>query len=302
MSLGRLKKQLKQELKQDLKAQKAKKRKNKRKNKRLRWVYSALLVVVLLTAGGYYGFLYRSSSAPQFLLERGAKQEARLDPLVASQTYQKIVALYPRSQQAEEALFRTARIWQYDRDDERRALLTYMTLEHDYPQSSLVITAQEEAARIYKYSLQDYSRAIVYYQRLYNSGGAAAVDYLYEIADCYFQLENYPQAYIELEDLLEHFPDSDRVAEVLLREGELALLEKRYAVARSTWQRLIDEHPQNSYRFEVKYKLAGLQEEQGQLYEALEAYRNIDNFPRPALLKEKIEYLEKRIAAKDKVK
>lgn len=290
-----MKKQLKLELKRDLKAK-------KQKNNRLRWGFIVLLIAVSLAVGGYYGFLYRSSSAPQFLFERAANKEAQQDSIAASALYEKTVALYPATEQAEESLFRLARIWQYDRHDERRALLTYMTLEHDYPQSHLVKTAQEEVARIYKYSLHDYSRAIVYYQRLYSSGGAAAADYLYEIADCYFHLENYPQARIEMENLLDSFPDSDRAAEVLLRKGDLALLEKRYDTARSAWQQLVDEHPQSSYRLEVDFKLAGLLEDQGQLQDALAGYRSIVNFPRPAQLNAKIEYLEKRIAAKDKVK
>jgi TolA-binding protein len=288
-----LKKQLKQELRQDQKAKIW-------KNNRLR--IAALFIVVLLGTCGYYAFFYSGASAPQFLLERAVKQEAQQDPVAASTTYERIIALYPASEQAEEALFRSARIWQYDRHDERRALLTYMTLEYDYPQSPLVRKAQEEAARIYKYSLHDYSRAIVFYQRLYDAGGEAADDYLYEVADCYFYLENYSQARIELNNLLEEFPDSERVAEVLLREGDLALLEKSYDVARAAWQRLIAEHPQSNYRREVDYKLAGLLEEQGQLHGALVGYRNIENYPHPTLLNDKIEYLEQRIAAKDKVK
>jgi TolA-binding protein len=289
-----LKKQLKQELTQELKAK-------KKKNKKLHWGLIFLLFVLLI-GGGYCGYVYYIAMVPQLLLERGIKLEVKQQPIKASDTYQKIVDRYPVSSQAEEALYRRGKIWQYDRHDVKRALLSYMTLELKYPKSHLLKKAEEEAAHIIKYSLHDYSRAIVYYQRLYRLGGTTAADYLYEIADCYFYLENYPQARIELDSFLEYFPDSERVPEVLLRKGELALLEKHYDNAEKTWQKLIEEYPLSQYRFDADFKLAELLEERGLLHAALAKYREIKNFPRPPLLNDKIKHLEKRIAAKDKVK
>ncbi len=283
-------------MKQELRNQR---RETCRKNKAFWNGLRIVLIVVVLAIGGYYGFIHQWSAVPQKLLERGTRQEAHQQLSEASKTYQKIVADYPHSAQAEEALYRIGKLWQYDLRDVRQALLSYLTLEHDYPQSQLLHAAQEEAARIFKYSLRDYSQAIVYYQQLYQDSAPQADQYLYEIADCYFHLENYTQARIELENLLELFPESQLVDEALYRKGGLALLEKRYTAAQADWTKLVEDYPQSRYRSEVEYNLASLLEEQGKLHDALQKYRGIEDFSRPDLLREKIEHLEKRIAAKE---
>jgi len=173
-------------------------------------------------------------------------------------------------------------------------------LEHDYPDSQQVQPAREEAARIVKYSLRDYSRAIEFYQRLRDLGNEKIDQYLYEIADCYFRLDNYTQARIELETLLEQAPKSSLLPDVLYRMGGLHLLENQLSKAREVWQRLIQEFPQSVYTPQAKFNLAKILEEEDRLREALSLYQQLTDYPRPALLEEKIEHLKQRIKTKKK--
>lgn len=291
MNLRRLKKQLKQ----DLKNQEAK---NKTYHLR-RWLLILLLVVV--SAGGFYP-LYRQyeKSAPQRLMNKAIEQESLGRTNEALLLYRKLKTGYPGSEEAPSAIFRTAKIQQYDIKDERGALLSYLQLEKDYPDTHLLLTAREESARIIKFTLRDYSRAIEFYQHLL-SGGQGSLDlYLYEIADCYFRLENYTQARIELDMLIETYPQSPLLADALYRKGGLLVLENRLEQARENWQELIDRFPRSSYRPQAEFNLAKMLEEQELLSEALEKYRQLVDFPRPALLEAKIKSLEKRIEAKKK--
>jgi len=286
--LHQLKKQLKKEQRDQI-----------RKNKSRLWFWSLLALLTLLAVSLPAYRQYRQT-APQRLFGEAEKLENRGAIEPAQQRYQQLYKEYPGSELAPEALLRSGRIWQLDRRHNQQALLSYLQLEHDFPDSNLVQTAREEAARIVKYSLRDYSRAIEFYQRLLDDAGDKGDQYLYEIADCYFRLDNFTQARIELETLIEKFPQSSLVPDVLYRKGGLHLLEKQLDAARADWQRLVEEFPESVYAPQARFNLAKLLEEEGHLLEALKQYQLLTDYPRPALLKEKIEHLKQRISSKKK--
>lgn len=267
-------------------------------NKPRRWLWLLLLLLLVVAAGLFYR--KQEMTAPQRLFDAAAKQETRGEVAVALQFYQQLYQEYPRSELAPQALMLSGKIWQYDQQQNQQALLSYLQLEHDFPDHPLVRTAQEAAAYIIKYSLRDYSRAISFYQRLLEQPDGHRDQYLYEIADCYFRIDNYSQARIELETLLEETPQSPLLPDVLYRKGGLLLLENRLSAAREDWQRLIEQFPDSSYSVQARFNLAKLLEEEDLLQEALELYQQLENFPRPALLEEKIEHLKQRIATKKK--
>ena len=255
-------------------------------------IFSASIVALL------YGYRQQQLTAPHRLFTLGIKQESLGKIDAAEKSYRDIYQHYPDAQEAAEALLRSGKIWQYNYRDGQRALLSYLQLEHDYPDSPQVLSAREEAAWIVKYTLKDDSRAIEFYQRLLDLNTGQLDQYYYEIADCYFRLENYPQARIELEILLQKFPDSSLAPDVLYRKGGILLLEGRTTAAQQDWQSLIDQYPDSSYRLQARFNLAKLLEEQGELEEALQSYRQISGFSHPRLLQKKIKHLEQRIAEK----
>ena len=160
--------------------------------------------------------------------------------------------------------------------------------------------AQLEAAELTKYRLRNYAQAIVVYQRLFDNGSEDGDQILYEIADCYFRLNNFSQARIELDALLERYPESSLRAEVLYRRASALLLDGKDEEARSGFQALIENFPQSPYALEAKFNLAELLETEERLKDALKAYRKLTNYSRQELLQQKIARLEKRIAKKKK--
>ncbi len=282
-----MKKELNQQNRQHLQA--------KKNNKR--WLWSIPLLA-LLAAGLLPIYQQRQLSAPERWLNQGARLEAEGEFVAAQQLYQQLYADYPQAEQAPQALLRSGRIWRLDRQHDQQALLSYLQLEHGYPRSPLVLTAQQEAAKLVKYSLRDFSRAIEYYQRLLDADPSAGDDYLYQIADCYYRLDNYNQARIELDSLLQGYPQSALRATALYRKGGLHLLEKQLEQAQQSWQQLVDQHPQSEYAVQARFNLAKLLEEQSRLSEALQQYQQLSDFPQQQLLEDKIERLKKRIAAK----
>jgi len=237
-------------------------------------------------------------TAPQRLFARGVELESVGKITAAEKSYREIYQKYPQAQVAAEALLKIGKLWQYDHQDGQKALLNYLQLEHDYPDSPLVLSAREEAAQIVKYNFHDYSRAIEFFQRLLDLNAGNPDQYYYEIADCYFRLENYPQARIELETLQEKYPDSPLVPDVLYRKGGILILEGRLEEAREDFHLLIERFPDSHYQTQARFDLAKLLEEEGRLEEALKSYRQLKEFSQPAVLQKKIEHLERRITAK----
>lgn len=286
--MRQLKKQLKKE-----------QRRTTQQNRRpRRWLLLLLLLVVAAAAVPLYQEYEKT--VPQDLFEEAARRESQGEVELAQQLYQRIYRQYPQTEQAVKALLQDARILQYDQRQEKQALLCYLQLQHDYPQHPLTREAQEAAAHIVKYALRDDARAIGMFQNLLEQSGGRRDRYYYEIADSYFRLDNYNQARIELEILLEEIPQTELLPDILYRKGGLLLLENRLEEAQADWQQLIDEFPDSDYSVQARFNLAKMLEEQDRLEEALELYRQLQDFPRPALLEEKIEHLLKRIAAKKK--
>lgn len=284
---------MKKRLKRELKQQEA----GTKKSSLRRWIFFAL-VALALVASLIPVYRQQQITAAQRLFAKGVEQESLGKITAAEKSYQEIYQQYPQSQEAAEALFKIGKLWQYDHQDEQRALLNYLQLEHDYPDSPFVLPAREEAAQIVKYIFHDYSRAIEFYQRLLDLNKGTPDHYYYEIADCYFRLENYPQARIELETLLEDYPHSTLVPEVLYRKGGILLLEGENGGARQDWQRLIEGYPESPYRVQAQFDLAKLLEEEERLEEALQSYRKLEDFSRSSLLQKKIAHLKQRIADK----
>lgn len=285
---------MKKQLKQDLKKPRTIQQNRNRKR------YGLLFLLCLLLGTLLYPALLRyQASAPQRLLAEGIRQESLGRIPEALHGYGVLVRDYPGAEEAPEALYRIARIWQYDREDPQRALLTYLQLERDFPASSHVQGARESVAQILKYDLRDDMQAIGYYQRLIEDQAGTPDRYRYEIADSYFRLENYPQARIELENLLAEHPGSALIEEGLHRKATILTLENRAVEAQQDWLRLIEQFPHSSYVSQARFNLARLLEEEGKLQEALEAYQQLEDFPRPRVLEEKIRHLLQRLANRD---
>lgn len=284
---------MKKQLKRELKQQEAKTKKSNRR----RWILFAL-VALALVASLFPVYRQWQLTASQRLFAEGVELESLGKLTAAEKSYREVYQQYPQAQEAAEALLKIGKLWQYDHQDEQLALLSYLQLVHDYPDSPFVLPAREEAAQIVKYVLHDYSRAIEFYQRLLDLNKGTPDHYYYEIADCYFRLENYPQARIELETLLEDYPHSALVPDVLYRKGGILLLEGETEKARQDWQQLVERYPESPYRVQAQFDLAKLLEEEEHLEEALQSYRKLESFSRPSLLQKKIEHLEQRIANK----
>ena len=257
-----------------------------------------LFVLIVVAAGSYWWFLENSKSASQRLFVATVKYESQGEIAAAVAGYKQVKQLYPQSKQAPQALFRLGKLQQYDLHQDQLALLSYLQLEHDYPASELILRANEESAKIVKYGQRDYQHAIELYQRLLDFDSGTHDHYYYEIADCYFRIEKFSQARIELEILLKKYPNSSLIADALYRKGVILMLEGKNAAARKDFQQLIKNYPASRYRQAAELDLAKLLEEEEFLKEALLLYQQLKASNPTLMVEKKINHLQQRIAEK----
>lgn len=258
-----------------------------------------LALIIVLLAGGIGYYLYNLDKILQGDFARGEKLQLEGKYEDAAAVFENLYDRHPHFHRAAEAIFQTGEIRNLYLHSYHEALLAYLLVERDYPDSPLAERALKQVADIYKNQLREYLRAIVIYQKLLDMGGKDSSEAQYEMADCYFRLNNFEQARIEFESFLKNFPDSERSAEVQYRVATAASLEGNLDKALETFKLVSKNWPDSAYAVEARFGQAGVLEEREELRSALQILEDLrDVYPNPKILKKRIEQVEERIKKK----
>ena len=263
-----------------------------------RWLLLGLCVALLLASG----FLWYRANLQTLLEERYQKglayrQEGAYEQAV--DVFMQLFAEQPEFPRAPSALFQVAEIQDLYLEKYTDALLTYLLLERDYPNADEVQEAQLQVAVLYKYRLNDCSQAIVAYQKVLDRNDQGNEPLQYEIADCYFRLNNFEQARIEFEGLLKNHPESEQAAEVQYRIAVTYALEGKLAEAAGAYRLVMEQWEESPYALEARFGLATVLEEQEKLLEALKLLEGLAGiYPNPEILQRKTTQVRQRIGKK----
>jgi len=262
-----------------------------------RWI-GGLSLLVLAIAGllFYHGYFagalenqYRSATA---LLDEGAYRRA-------VSRLRGIHKHHPDSRRAPQSLYLAGEALFLHLDEKQEALLNFLLIERDYPDSDWCQAARRRVAEIYKDHLRDYQRALVACQKLLDAGVARADRVQYDIADCYFRLNNFEQARIEFENLLKNYPHSELLPEVLYRIGAAFFIEGKLRDAEPALIRVQEEYPESPYAGEAAFMCAQVHEERGELRAALQRLEDIEeSYPDQPVLSRRLENIRQRIKKK----
>ncbi|WP_429885337.1 tetratricopeptide repeat protein [Geoalkalibacter halelectricus] len=271
----------------------------RRRRTRSKWplVILALVLLAALGGGAWYHYnqenfaLRKFQRAQELLVEKNYAEAARL--------FETLGKKHPDFPHADEALFRVGELQHLYLRKDQEALLTFLLVEKNYPESPFSLRAQQLAADIYMDRLEDYSRAVVAYQKLIDQGVVDSDQLQYRIAEAYFRLNNFEQARIEWQTLLQLFPESPLVPEVAYRVAVCWALEGDHQQAAEDFQAVHAAWPEHPYGLEARFGLASLLEEQEHLLEALDLLLELrDRYPRPEVLEQRIEQVKERIDKK----
>ena len=128
----------------------------------------------------------------------------------AIEMFNEVLKKYPAGTQAEEALFRLGEIHHFSLNNSTRALIYFQEVLQMNRKGPFSYPAQKHIAEIAEFGLKDYDQAIIEYQNLINryKNENESSDHQYRIASIYYKKQNYEQALVELNILLENYPGS----------------------------------------------------------------------------------------------
>jgi TolA-binding protein len=264
------------------------------------WIFLSLALVVLAAVGGFW---YHSNLQARLeeTFQKGLALRQAGRYVEAVDLFVKLHDEYPSFVRVPQALYQTAEIEDLFLGRYSDALLTYLLLERDYPDAAEVYPARQQVAFLYKYRLNDCSQAIAVYQKVLDQPGQQKDQLQYEVADCYFRLNNFAQARIEFDSLLKNYPDSGLVAEVQYRIAMTYALEGKLPEAAGAYRLVMEKWAGSPYALEASFGLATVLEEQEELLEALKILEELAGiYPKQDILERKTEQVRERIEKKKK--
>ncbi len=202
---------------------------------------------------------------------------------------------------AEEALFRLGEIYHFSLGNSSQAIVYFQEVLQLNKKGAFSFDAQRYIAEIMEFTFKDLDQAIIEYQHLINDFQRSEEkgDHQYRIASIYYKKQNYEQAMAELEVLLENFPESQWAEEANFKIIEILFTLNRCSQVNELYERFVANYPDSRFKTEIDYVMASCLEEEGELKEAYIRFKSLENrYAYPALLKMKMEGIEKRIEKK----
>lgn len=263
-----------------------------------RWLLPALFLVGMVGAGWFWYHVNRP-------MIQENRYQAALALKAAGQYDQALAELEglrqdaPGFVRAPQVLYEAADLLELYLGRHEDALLTWLLLQRDHPDSARQLGVRQRVADLYKYRLNNCEQAIAVYQQVLDETGESGARWQYEVADCYFRLNNFEQARIEFEGLQKKYPESDLLPEVRYRVAVTYALEGLLPEAVASYRLVAETWPESPYALEARFGLAAALEEQERLLEALDVLESlVDQYPNRESLVLRIEQVKDRIDRK----
>jgi TolA-binding protein len=219
----------------------------------------------------------------------------------AVELFKEVLKKNPSGPLAEEALFRLGEISHFSLGNSSPAIMYFQELLQLNKNGIFAHDAQKYVAEIVEFTFKDYEQAIIEYQKLIDRFDEEEEkgDHQYRIASVYFKMQNYEQALAEWEVLLEEHSTSQWAEESHFKVVEILYTLQRCSKAREYYDDFLENYPASKFKDEVEFIMASCLEEGGKLQEAYNRFKLLeDDYPYPAILKTKLDGLEKRIKKK----
>lgn len=216
----------------------------------------------------------------------------------AVELFKAVLKKKPSGPMAEEALFRLGEISHFSLGSSAQAIMYFQELLQLNRKGVFAHDAQKYVAEIVEFTFKDYEQAIIEYQKLIDrfdtedeKGG-----HQYRIASVYFKMQNYEQALAEWEVLLDDHSKSSWAEEAQFKVVEILYTLQRCSKARQYYDDFLEKYPASEFKDEMEFIMASCLEEGGKLQEAYNRFKLLeDDYPYPAILKTKMDGLEKRM-------
>jgi TolA-binding protein len=224
--------------------------------------------------------------------------------LKAIEAYQKVIDSSPESSIATQSLYEIGNIYYLCLNDYPRALRFFSQLIYSYPESRWAVFSQKNIADIYLFKIGDFEWAISEYDELIkveNLGTIRRDEIVYNIARCYFDLNNFEQSRIEYRSLLERFPNTSFAVEAYFRIATTLYLQGEHEEAIKAYEEVVKRFPKEKRSAEARFEIASLLEEMGELEKALDIYRKLlRSYHNEEMVRARIDQVKERLEAKER--
>jgi tetratricopeptide (TPR) repeat protein len=242
---------------------------------RIAWILLPLLFLTACTERRQAG-----------LIQAAEEKTAQGRYVEASDLLKKVIAINAQSKPAVRALYKLGFLLETYLHDYDGALVNYSEFVRLSQDAVSVYEVQKRIAGIYFEEQKDPEKTLAAYKKLIslNPDSLEADFFQFQIAEAYFQENNFEQARQEYQLLLDHFPKSSYIPHARFEIGNTYYLEGKNDIAVEALEQVIRHHPQSEYAVEAQFLMAALQ-----IYESIKG-----RYPASAVLDQRIENLKKK--------
>ncbi|MCK5235557.1 MAG: tetratricopeptide repeat protein [Deltaproteobacteria bacterium] len=217
--------------------------------------------------------------------------------------YSRLVDVYPSSQFAPKAQLMIGTIKSKHYNDVDGALSAYMMLMKLYPDSKEVVIAHEEVAELLT-AISEYRLSIEEYEWLLANGPKERQDvFRYEIARGFMSINDFTQARVELDELLNKIPHTKLVIDAKYLIAMTHYLEGSSKEAIEAFDRLIRGYPYHPRILDFYFAKVTALEELGENKKALSILKELKGeYKDNELIDIRIAALEKKVNAGPKLR
>lgn len=216
----------------------------------------------------------------------------------AVELYQEYLQKYPHGVYAEKSQYNLGNIYYLNLRQPAQAQQAYELFLEEYPSSQYAFTVGERLAELYEEDLQDYRKAIDVLEQI-SLRTPTRDDWRrvrYEIADDYFLLDEFDQAIIEFNRLIQDQPDERRSDEARIKLAAIYEIRKQWREAIDELQQVIDQSHCSDCRRHAQFEVVDCYASLEHYDQAIAALKSIH--PRP----EDQSFVTQRLAELEKLK
>ncbi len=261
---------------------------------------NALLFLVLLSSLFLFGCTERRQMR---FMEQAEEELSRGHATEASELLRKSVALNPESKTAVRAIYKLGFTLESYLKDYEGALFNYQEFIRLSQDRVSIYEVQKRIANLYYEQLHDPDKAISAYKKIltFSPDSLEADNFQYKIAQSFYQQNNFEQARLEYQTLLEKYPKSQLNARARYEIGNTYYMEGKYDIGLEALKQVLRHNPQSEWATEAQFLMAESLDRQEKLQAALQTYENIQGrYSSAEILNSRIAEIKKRMKAAPK--
>ncbi|MDZ4677288.1 MAG: tetratricopeptide repeat protein [Oligoflexia bacterium] len=219
----------------------------------------------------------------------------------AAEEYERAVKYAPDSPTGIEAARLGAGVCLYDLKNYEKAVFFFRHLVLHSQKSTEIKWAQQKLAEVFYEKINNYTQAIIEYQRLLQAAPSKeeAADYRLRLGRSYYYLANFDQAISEVNEFLNNNPQDPKVFEMMMLKADSYLALKKIDDAVAIYDQIEKQFASNEELFRVKLNKSLAYEDKKDWDNAVQELEEIKNtYPHPDVIELKIKSILRRKARK----